>query len=110
MVAANYNIILEQKADFSRSFKIEMDNEDLDIDGYSFNATLKERIQSDSGHDFTVSVADSATGTIIMTMTDEQTGAIKPGDYVYDLVMTDDTGLKTRLIQGIATVTGGITG
>jgi hypothetical protein len=110
MVAANYNIILEQKADFSRSFKIQLDNADLDITGYSFNATLKERIQSDSGHDFTVSVADSATGTITMTMTDEQTGAIKPGDYVYDLVMTDDAGLKTRLIQGMATVTGGITG
>ena len=110
MVAANYNIILEQKADFSRSFKIQMDNVDLDLTSYSFAAKLKERIQSDSGHDFTVTIADAASGTITMTMTDEQTSAIKVGDYVYDLVMTDDAGLKSRLLQGMATVTGGVTG
>jgi hypothetical protein len=109
MVAANYNIIIEQKSDFSRSFKIQSDGSDLDLTSYSFEAKVKERIQSDTSYAFTVTIADAATGAITMTMTDTETAAIKPGEYVYDLVMTDDAGLKSRLLQGMATVTGGVT-
>lgn len=109
MVAANYNIVIEQNSDFSRSFQIKTGDDIQDLTGYSFAAKVKERIQSDTGYDFTVTVTDEATGAITMTMSDTSTATIKPGDYVYDLVMTDGAGLKTRLLQGMATVTGGVT-
>lgn len=110
MVAANYNIVVEQNADFSRSFQIKTGDDIQDLTSYQFAATIKERHQSDTGTDFTVTVADAANGAITMSLTDVQTGTIKPGDYVYDLVMTDSAGLRTRLLQGQAQVTAGVTG
>jgi len=109
MVAATYNIIIEQKSDFSRSFQIKSGDDIQDLTDYSFQAKVRERIQSDTSYDFTVTITDAATGAITLTMTDTLTATIKPGDYVYDLVMTDDAGLKTRLLEGMATVTGGVT-
>jgi len=34
---------------------------------------------------------------------------MKPRRYVYDIVLTSATGNKTRFIEGIATVTPGVT-
>ena len=45
-----------------------------------------------------------------MALTDAQTGALDPGNWVYDLRMTDTTGKITRLFQGRAFVKQGVTG
>ena len=44
-----------------------------------------------------------------MTLTDVQTTAIEAGRYVYDLLVTDGSGLKSRVVEGQATVTPGVT-
>jgi hypothetical protein len=33
---------------------------------------------------------------------------IKPGKYVYDVLLTDGLGIKTRVVEGTATVTAGV--
>jgi len=44
-----------------------------------------------------------------MILTDTQTSAIEAGRYVYDLVITDGSGSKSRVVEGQATVTPGVT-
>ena len=41
---------------------------------------------------------------ITISLTDTQTAALESGRYVYDLVITDASGSKTRVVEGIATV------
>ena len=42
-------------------------------------------------------------------ISDVQTGALDSGRYVYDLVITDSTGDKTRVVEGIATIKPSVT-
>ena len=109
MTAATYNIIIEQHADFGRGFQLKEDDVVLDLTGYSFVAQLRERTQSNTAYDFTVTVLDEAQGLINMAMTDTLTATIPAGDYVYDLVMINDNDERTRLLQGMAEVTAGVT-
>ena len=44
-----------------------------------------------------------------MTLPDATTAAIDAGRYVYDLMITSGSGDKTRVVEGQATVTPGVT-
>lgn len=109
MAAANYNIIIDQHQDWSRGFQVKQDDVVVDLTGFTFEAQLRERTQSDTAYDFTVTVLDEAQGLINMSMSDALTSTIPAGDYVYDLVMTNATGGKSRLLQGQASVEAGVT-
>ena len=37
------------------------------------------------------------------------TSELKPGRYVYDLVIVDGSGVKTRAVEGTVLVRGGVT-
>lgn len=109
MPAANYNIIVDQHADFARTFQIKSAGSVVDLTGYTFEASMREKIQSATAYDFDVIVQDAAQGLITMRMTDVLTGTVPAGSYVYDLVMIKDNGDRVRLLQGKADVSGGVT-
>jgi hypothetical protein len=46
---------------------------------------------------------------LCLTVTDTVTTALSPGRYVYDLIVTSSGGLKTRVVEGQAIVTPGVT-
>ena len=60
-------------------------------------------------HDFTVSFTDTANGIVKIAMTDVVTTGIKAGRYIYDVLITDSSGLKTRIVEGSALVREGAT-
>lgn len=109
MSAGNYNITIEAYADFDREFQIKESNVVKDITSHTFAGSIRERHMSETSVDFTTSISDASNGKFKITLTDTVTGGMKPGEYQYDVVMTDDAGVKTRLMQGIATVVAGIT-
>ena len=109
MAAANYNITVNQFADFSRSFQIKEDSVVLDITGYSFKGELKENFNSTTSVDFTATITTPATGLFNIKLTDTQTTAMAAGTWVYDLNMTDAAGIVTRIIQGRAFISPGVT-
>jgi len=109
-MAAIYNITIDKYADFKRTFRIQEDNETLDITGYTFDAALKENFQATTDVDFTCTITDAGAGLFTMELTDTQTGNLTPGTSVYDLRMTDTTGKITRLFEGKAFVKPGVTG
>jgi len=109
-MAAIYNITIDKYADFKRTFRIQEDNETLDITGYTFDAALKENFQATTDVDFTCTITDAGAGLFTMELTDTVTGNLTPGTSVYDLRMTDTTGKITRLFEGKAFVKPGVTG
>ena len=54
-------------------------------------------------------VSPRTSGQITLSLTDVQTGALNEGRYVYDLVITDAGGEKTRVVEGIATIKPSVT-
>ena len=108
-MSATYNITINQNSDFERSFQIKEDDVILDITNYSFSGRLSENHNTTTVQDFTTAITDAAAGTFTVSLTDTQTAALDPGTWVYDVVMTDNAGKKTRLLQGNAFVSQGVT-
>ena len=100
------NLFVDQDADFTTTVTIN-DNTGsaLDLTNYTALAMLRKSYQSASATTFTSSFVDPrTTGQITISLTDVQTAALEAGRYVYDLVITDASGTKTRVVEGIATV------
>jgi len=109
MSAGNYNITIEAYADYDREFQIKDSTVVKDITSHTFAGSIRERHMSEISVDFVTSISDAANGKFKLTLTDTVTGGMKPGEYQYDVIMTDDAGIKTRILQGIANVVAGIT-
>jgi len=100
------NIFIDQGADFSTTVTIsDSDGSALDLTSYTALAQIRKTYESTTATDFTATfAADRTTGQITISLTDTQTAALEYGRYVYDLVITDTVGVKTRVVEGIATV------
>jgi hypothetical protein len=48
------------------------------------------------------------TGQVTLTLTDTVTAAMGSGRYVYDVLLTDGSGDKTRVLEGQAILTPGV--
>lgn len=100
------NLFIDQDADFTTTVTINDSNGSaLDLTSYTALAMIRKTYQSTSATTFTSTFAsDRTTGQITISLTDTQTAALEAGRYVYDLVITDSSGTKTRVVEGIATV------
>lgn len=105
------NIFIDQDADFTTTVTINDANDSaLDLTNYTAAATLRKSYKSSSSTSFTVAfVSPRSSGQITLSLTDVQTGALNEGRYVYDLVITDSGGDKTRVVEGIATIKPSVT-
>ena len=108
-MSAQYNITINQNSDFVRSFQVKEDNVILDITSYTFAGTLAENYNTNVSENFTTAVTDGPAGTFTVSLTDTQTASLDPGTWVYDILMTDTAGKRTRMLQGNAFVKQGVT-
>lgn len=121
-MAAQYNIIIDQKATYSDTITYNDSNGDpVDLTGYEARLMLKEShdvadgdavvdIDSDAGGTGNTSgIALNSSGEISIVISDTETTALVPGSYVWDLKLTEPSGRSTRLVEGKATVTPGVT-
>lgn len=109
-MAADYNITVNKKSDFKRSFQLKEDNVIVDLTDYSVAGALKENYRATTSVAFAASVTDAAAGLFDISLTDTVTTDMDPGTWVYDIVLTDPSGIKTRLLEGRAFVKAGVTG
>ncbi len=106
------NIFIDQGADFSVTVNVaDVDGTTLDLAGYTAAAQMRKTYESTSTTaTFTTAISSPTTdGQVTLSLTDTITNAISPGRYVYDLVVTSGGGLKTRVVEGQAVVTPGVT-
>jgi len=106
---SEYNIKINKGTDFSRAFALSESNTAIDIAGYTFEGTLKERYTSTQSTAFTMSIVDSPSGLFQAALSDITTTSMGPGTWVYDIVMIKPTGEKIRLLEGKAFVKQGVT-
>jgi hypothetical protein len=102
------NIVIDQGADFILEVTaLDADDEEFDFNGYTVEAQMKKHYESANSVTFTSSISNNA---IHLSLTAEQTKDITPGRYNYDVLITSSDDIVIRLLEGIATVTPGITG
>jgi hypothetical protein len=109
------NIVIEQGYDFYTNFELEdaANNQPKNLVGYGVTAQVRKTYSSTNSVSFASSIANASNGVISISLTSTQTSALKPGRYVYD-VMLQQGGLgssydKTKAVEGMALVRGGVT-
>ena len=115
MAVAAVNIVIEQGFSFSTNFELESTSTDLpmNLTGYGVTAQIRKTYTSSSSVSFASSITTPSNGVISISLTAAQTAALKPGRYVYD-VLIQSGGLgsssdKVKAIEGMALVRGGVT-
>lgn len=104
-------LYIDQGADFSTGITLYADNgiTPLDLTGYTFSSQMRKSYASSTATTFTCSAPNPSTGQLILTLTSTQTGALKPGRYLYDIEMVDLTSYRSRPVEGIVIVSPQIT-
>lgn len=110
-MAAVKNLYIDQGADFNAEITIYDDNNaPWDLNGYTGEAKIRKSYYSSTSVDFTVSFpVTRTTGTVILDLTSAQTSSLEQGRYLYDVVLTNSSGKKTRVIEGIVNINPGVT-
>ena len=108
-MAALSNIYIDQGSDFETTISLTDSNGDvLNLTGYTALAQIRKTYASTTiAGTFGVAVA-AATGQLTMTLADTFTAAMDSGRYVYDVLLTDGSGDKTRVLEGQAILTPGV--
>ena len=107
-MATKANITIDQGSTFNTTVNLTDDaGNALDLSGYSANSQIRRWYTSNTpAATFTVSVSN---GVIDLSLTANATANLVYGRYVYDIKLTDPANTVTRVIEGLVTVTPGVT-
>ena len=113
MSAGIYNFVLDQGSTWNLNIVYkDPSGTPINLTGYTAEMQIRETPSNNSVLTLSTGgngiVITGSTGNIALTATDEQTGAIDSGMYVYDLEL-NIAGVRTRLIQGSVTVSAEVT-
>lgn len=108
---AYVELTLDQGTTFETSVSLANDDQTaINVTGYSFSSQIRKSYYSTNAvANITVTVVDASTGNVKLSMTSANTANVRAGRYLYDLLMTDTGGVKTRVIEGVITVTPQVT-
>ena len=104
------NLFIDQGTDFSITVDVtDAAGTALNLTGYSAAAQIRKTYASSAiSATITTSIA-AETGQVTLSLTDTETTNLEAGRYVYDLNINSSSGQKTRVVEGQATVTPGVT-
>ena len=70
---------------------------------------MRKSYYSSTANNITVTVSNAANGELTMAMTAANTANLTAGRMLYDLLITSPTDVKTRVVEGIATILPSVT-
>jgi hypothetical protein len=109
-MATARNLTIDQGSTYSISIELsDALGNSLDLTEYDIRAQLRKSYGSNTFTEFTASSGiNPENGVITLSLTSEQTGALRPGRYVYDIEIENEDEV-TRVLEGIITVTPEVT-
>ena len=106
------NIVINTGTTFAQTFTLEDVNTNsiLNLSDYTIKSQMRKHPSSTTGvTTFTSSISSAAGGQITIGLSTSQTSALKPGRYVYDVLLTDNSGTRDRVVEGMVLVSQGAT-
>lgn len=109
-MAIKANLVIDQGSSFNASIDlVDADDNIYDLTGYAVASQMRKNYTSSTAVTFTA-VHNNAGGKVTLTLPGSVTATIEPGRYLYDVEVTSGEGqVTTRVVEGIVTVTPGIT-
>lgn len=110
-MAAKANIVIDQGTDFSTTITVTDDAGDVvDLTGYTASGQIRKHYTSNTAYNFTTSFSTPRSdGLLTISLGRITTANIASGRYVYDVEITDSANTRSRLVEGIATITPEVT-
>jgi hypothetical protein len=114
MAATTYDILIEQGATYSQVITYKEAGVAVNLTGYTARMQVRSTLESAT----TVVELTTANGrialggtagTITLTIASTDTAALTSGRGVYDLELVSGSGIVTRLLQGVATISRNVT-
>lgn len=108
-MAIKANLIVDQGADYVTTLTVTDDDGNIiDLTGFTGAAQMRKHYTSVTSYAFTVTI-NAGQGTVDLSLTANTSNTIPAGRYVYDCELTDVSGKKSRLVEGIVTITPQVT-
>jgi hypothetical protein len=108
-MAIKANLVIDQGSTFSANVDVSnVDGQIFNLTGYTVAAQMRKNYASASAVNFNASHT-GVLGQILLSLTSTATSTLEPGRYLYDIEITSGSGVITRVVEGIVTVTPGIT-
>jgi hypothetical protein len=103
------NIYIDQGTTFSLSLGVnDQFGDPKDLTDYTAAAQMRKSYYTSTSIDFTAEVSLPEEGEVTISLTAEETSAIKAGRYVYDIEITGD-GETLRVLEGIVVINPEVT-
>jgi hypothetical protein len=108
-MAIKANLVIDQGTDFSATIDVtDSDGNAFDLTNYTSASQMRKSYASTTAYDFVTS-DNNSLGQISLQMSSNTTNQIDPGRYLYDVEITSSGGQVSRVVEGIVTVSPGIT-
>ena len=103
------NLTISAHSDFSENFELsQLGGTPTNLTGFTVQSQMRKHPDSSIAYDFTVGITSAPDGKINLSMTDTTTAGIKPGRYMYDIMLTKPTNEKEIALEGMVIVRSGI--
>lgn len=107
-MAIKANLIIDQGADFTTTINVTDDGGNtINLSTYTGAAQMRKHYTSSTYYSFNVTT--HSNGAVILSVNSAVTNTIPFGRYVYDCELTDGSGVKSRLVEGIVTISPQVT-
>ena len=104
------NLFVDAGSDYSNIITVSATNgQALNLSGYTVASQMRKSYSSSTAYNFTSSIYDATTGKVRLQLSAAASSAIPAGRWLYDVEITSGAGIKTRVVEGIVTITQQIT-
>lgn len=110
-MAAKANILIDQGTDFSTTLTVTGDDGTVtDLTGYTANGHIRKHYTSTTATVFTCTFGSPRTaGQLTISLGRTITANMAAGRYVYDVELTSAANTRSRLVEGVVTVSPEVT-
>lgn len=109
-MAAFTEIVIEQGATFETTVTVnDIYNNAVNLANYSTESQMRRSYTSSTAYSLNTEVSDASEGIITLSMDAANTTSLPAGRMLYDLKITSNTGVVTRVVEGIAVILPAIT-
>ena len=110
-MAIKANIVIDQGADFSTTITVTDEaGSAVDITGYTGSGQIRKHYTSSTATDFDITFdVPRSEGKVTIGLGRTVTANLEAGRYVYDVEITSSANTRSRLVEGIVTVTPEVT-
>ena len=103
-MATKANLVIDQGSTYSTVLTLTDEfGDSLLLNGMVANSQMRKSYTSSNATTFSTSI-DTQTGTITLSLSAAQTGALVAGRYVYDVVIKNNSDVRTRVLEGIVNI------